>query len=293
MFKKYIFILILFIASIAHSEIIEVDSLSKIKQDFEENYNKNYLPQDLLVVIDLDKLLFKPLLPTGEQVDKELYSSILTSVKKINKDPKNIYIEQLILTNDKYNKELQDSSFPNFVSGIGNINIPIIAVNDGFTGNFNDIPKFEIWFADYLKKNFNIDFSNSFPNNNYVIFNNFKSFANTYPVFYKGILTSNNIDKPELMLNFIIQTNFMPKAFIMISSSTELLNSMEIQLASYSSSVLFIGYHYNNQNIEENKDAAYYTKLINDLVNQMGKIKRNNPVSKNNTKSKNPYDKDK
>ena len=160
------------------------------------------------------------------------------------------------------------------------------------TGNFNNIPKFEIWIADYLKKNFNIDFSHSFPKNNYVIFNNLKSFSNTYPVFYKGILTSNNISGAELMINFFVQMNFMPKVLIMISGSTELLSSMEAQLANYSSSVLFIGYYFNNQDSRDNN--ANYNVIINDLTNQLNNIKRNNPPLKtNNAKSKNPYDQSK
>ena len=291
MFKKYIFILILFIASIARAEIIEVDSLNKIKQDFKENYNKNYVPQDLLVVTVLDEFLFKSLVPIVEQLDKDIYLTLTPLLRNINKNQKAIYINQLVLTNDSYKKELQESDFPNFVNEMSNSKIPIIAVNDGFTGNFNNIPKFEIWFADYLKKNFDIDFSNSFPKNNYIIFNNLDSFANTYPVFYKGILTSNNISEAEMMLNFLVQMNFIPKCFIMISSSVELLSSMELQLNSYSSNILFIGYHYNNKNTLENKDVAYYTKLINDLISQINKLKRNNPPLKNNNaKGKNPYD---
>ncbi|UZW39062.1 DUF2608 domain-containing protein [Rickettsia conorii] len=291
MFKKYIFILILFIASIARAEIIEVDSLNKIKQAFKENYNKNYVPQDLLVVTVLDEFLFKSLVPIVAQLDKDIYLTLTPLLRNINKNSKTIYIKQLILTNDSYKKELQESDFPNFVNEISNSKIPIIAVNDGFTGNFNNIPKFEIWFADYLKKNFDIDFSNSFPNNNYIIFNNLDSFANTYPVFYKGILTSNNISEAEMILNFLIQMNFIPKCFIMISSSLELLSSMELQLNSYSSNILFIGYHYNNKNTLKNKDVAYYTKLINDLISQINKLKRNNPPLKNNNaKGKNPYD---
>ncbi|WCR56942.1 MAG: hypothetical protein PG979_000999 [Rickettsia asembonensis] len=291
-FKKSLFILLLFITSLVKAEIIEVDSLNKIKQDFKENYNKNYLPQDLLVVTVLDEFLFKSLVPIVEQIDKDIYRTLTPLLLNINKNPKAIYINQLILTNDSYKKELQEADFPNFVNEMSNSKIPIIAVNDGFTGNFNNIPKFEIWFADYLKKNFNIDFSNSFPNNNYIIFNNLDSFANTYPVFYKGILTSNNISEVEMMLNFLIQMGFMPKAFIIISSNIELLKSMEFQLNSYSSNILFIGYHYNNKNTPENKDAAYYTKTIGDLILQINKLKRNNqPLKTNKIKDKNPYDK--
>ncbi|WP_342226075.1 DUF2608 domain-containing protein [Rickettsia endosymbiont of Urophora cardui] len=292
MFKKYIFILLLLVTSIVKAENIEVNNLDKIKQDFEENYIKNYLPQDLLMVIDLDKILFKPLLSLGEQIDKDVYAKLAPTLQKMSKNPKNIYIDQLILTSGKYKKELLDSNFPNFVSDISNKNIPIIAVNGGFTGNFNNIPKFEIWIADYLKKNFNIDFSNSFPKNNYIIFNNLESFSNTYPVFYKGILTSNNISGAELMINFCVQMNFMPKVLIMVSGSTELLSSMEAQLANYSSSVVFIGYYYNNQDSRDNN--ANYNVIINDLTNQMNNITRNNPPLKtNNAKSNNPYDQSK
>lgn len=288
MLKKYVFILLLLIKSTIKAETIEVNNLDQIQQDFEENYNKNYLPQDLLVVIDLDKVLFKPLFPIGKQIDKDTYSKIAPNLQKINKNPKNIYIDQLILTNDKYKKELLDSSFPNFVSNISNKNIPIIALNGGFTGNFNNIPKFEIWIADYLKKNFNIDFSNSFPKNNYIVFNNLKIFSNTYPVFYKGILTSNNISGAELMINFFVQMNFMPKVLIMISGSAELLSSMEAQRANYSASILFIGYYYNNQDSRDNN--TNYNVIINNLTNQVNNIKRNNPTLKtNNAKSKNPY----
>ncbi len=155
MFKKYIFILILFIASIARAEIIEVDSLNKIKQDFKENYNKNYVPQDLLVVTVLDEFVFKSLVPIVAQLDKDIYLTTLTPLlRNINKNSKTIYIKQLILTNDSYKKELQESDFPNFVNEISNSKIPIIAVNDGFTGNFNNIPKFEIWFCRLFKEKF-------------------------------------------------------------------------------------------------------------------------------------------
>ena len=116
MFKKYIFILILFIASIARAEIIEVDSLNKIKQDFKENYNKNYVPQDLLVVTVLDEFLFKSLVPIVEQLDKDIYLTLTPLLRNINKNSKAIYINQLILTNDSYKKELQESDFPNFVN---------------------------------------------------------------------------------------------------------------------------------------------------------------------------------
>ncbi|AGJ02072.1 DUF2608 domain-containing protein [Rickettsia prowazekii] len=295
MFRKFLFIQLLIVTSLVKAEIIEVDSLNKITQDFKVNYNKNYLPQDLLVVTVLDKFLFKSFgVPIGEYIDQHRYLALAPLFSHINKNPKIIYITQLILTNNSYKKELQESDFPNFVNEMSNSQIPIIAVNNGFTGNFNNIPKFEIWFADYLKKIFYIDFSKSFPNNNYIIFNNLDSFDNTYPVFYKGILTSNNIPASKVILNFLIQINFIPKCFILISSSRELLRSMEFQLNNYSSNILFIGYHYNNKSISDDKDykdIAYYTKMINDLIPQINKLKRNNPPLKNNNaKSKNSYE---
>ncbi|MCZ6896360.1 MAG: hypothetical protein O7C68_01655, partial [Rickettsia endosymbiont of Ixodes ricinus] len=63
MFKKSLFILLLLVASLVKAEIIEVDSLNKIKQDFKENYNKNPVPNEMQEVGLNNCRLFKTLLP--------------------------------------------------------------------------------------------------------------------------------------------------------------------------------------------------------------------------------------
>ncbi|WP_253307870.1 MULTISPECIES: DUF2608 domain-containing protein [unclassified Rickettsia] len=289
--KKYFIALILFGTGIATAEIIEVDSLDKINQDFEEIYNKDYLPQDMLVVIGLDKLIFKSLLPSASALGQEGYSKLLPIFKKIKPQSKQVYIDQLLLVD--YKQELADTALPNFIKIISNNNIAIIAVSKNFTGNFNNIPTLEIWLADYLKKNFDIDFSRSFSQSNYIIFNNLRSFDNTYPVFYKGILSSNNTPQAELILNFLIEVKFMPKILIAISSDEELLGSMQAQLSSYNSNIAYTGYHYvtADQENDNEKNLAYYTKFFNNLVNKVNKVQRtNSPTKTNKQNNKNPYD---
>jgi hypothetical protein len=294
--KNLLLALIFFSTYFSYAEIITVNNLRQVQEDFKEVYSKDYLPRDILVVVALDELIFKSLLPLASEINRSNYVQLMGIINKIypkvNPKTKNIYINQVLLVD--YKQELQYPDFQDFIKIISKNGTPIIAVNKGFTGNFNKIPKFEIWLADYLKKIFDIDFSDSFSKNNYIIFNNLPSFANTYPVFYKGILTANNASQHELVLNFLLEVGFMPKALIMISSNKQLLNSMQAYLSSYSSSMAYIGYHVINDQIDSNKkdlDLAYYTKFLNDLVNRVNKLQRNNPAIKTSKKNnKNPYD---
>ncbi|MFY9590146.1 DUF2608 domain-containing protein [Rickettsia endosymbiont of Halotydeus destructor] len=290
--KKCFIALIFLSAHFSQAEIIQVESLEKINQDFIEIYNKDYLPQDILVVIGLEKLIFNPLLPSRPEFAQDNYSKILPIFQKIKPRSKEIYMDQLLLVD--YKQELLDHDLPNFIKTINNNGTPIIAINNSFTGNFNNIPKLEIWLADYLKKDFDIDFSRSFSKNNYIIFNNLQSFENTYPVFYKGILSSNNTSQSSLILSFLIEVNFIPKTLMLISSDKDLLGSVEAQLNSYSSNINYIGYHYigTSKESRNERDLAFYTKFFNDLVIKINKVQRNNPLAKaNKQNNKNPYDK--
>lgn len=286
--KKYLLVLVLLISYVVNAEIIKVDNLDQIEQDFTENYNKNYLPQDILVVVAIDKLLFEPLVPMDMKISQENAAKLMQIYGKVTPSKKD-YTNEVMLVS--YPQKLQYLNFPNFIKTISNANISIIALTNGLTGNFNNIPKLEIWLADYLKKNFDIDFSRSFPKNNYLIFNNLTKFDNTYPVFYKGILSSNNTAPDAVLLSFLIQVSIMPKALIIISSDENLLKSTDFQINSYSSNINYVGYHLNNDQID-NSEANFtnYIKFINDLVAKINKVQRNNNIKNNKQTSKNPYD---
>ncbi|MDD9334825.1 MAG: DUF2608 domain-containing protein [Rickettsiaceae bacterium] len=285
-YKLLSYIILLF-PLIANGKIIDVNSLDQINKDYEELYN-NYSPKDILVVLGREKVIFKSFLPPIIQLNKNELSK-LHEIFKAVRPSKDAYFDTILLT--EYKNELLDVNLPNFIKNIMDKGSPVIVSDHGLTGNFNNIKKLEIWEAEYLKK-FNIDLSNSFPQHNYLIFNNMKPFDNTYPTFYQGILSSNNNASFQLILNFLIEVKFMPKVLIMVDGNSSELTAMESQLRNYDDNVMFIGYNYKLSNQKESIfNSRDLKKSLNELVNKVNAVKRSNgKITVKNQESVNPYD---
>ncbi|WP_341747460.1 DUF2608 domain-containing protein [Candidatus Tisiphia endosymbiont of Dascillus cervinus] len=288
-FKTYKLLsyIILLLPLIANGKIIDVNSLDQINKDYEELCN-NYSPKDILVVLGREKVIFKSFLSPIIQLNKNELSK-LHEIFKAVRPSKDAYFDTILLT--EYKNELLDVNLPNFIKNIMDKGSPVIVSDHGLTGNFNNIKKLEIWEAEYLKK-FNIDLSNSFPQHNYLIFNNMKPFDNTYPTFYQGILSSNNNASFQLILNFLIEVKFMPKVLIMVDGNSSELTAMESQLRNYDDNVIFIGYNYK---LSDQKESIFNSrdlkKSLNELVNKVNAVKRSNgKITVKNQESVNPYD---
>ncbi|MFP3018313.1 MAG: DUF2608 domain-containing protein [Candidatus Tisiphia sp.] len=288
-FKTYKLIsyIILLLPLIVNGKIVDTNSLDQINKDYEELCN-NYSPKDILVVLAREKVIFKSFFPPIIQLNKNELSKLQEIFKSV-KPSKDTYFDTILLT--EYKNELLDVNLPNFIKNIMDKGSPVIVSDHGLTGNFNNIKKLEIWEAEYLKK-FNIDLSNSFPQHNYLIFNNMKPFDNTYPTFYQGILSSNNNASFQLILNFLIEVKFMPKVLIMVDGNSSELTAMESQLRNYDDNVMFIGYNYK---LSDQKESIFNSrdlkKSLNELVNKVNAVKRSNDKIKvKNQESVNPYD---
>ena len=261
--------------------------MEQINKEYEELCN-NYPPEDILLVLGRDKVIFKSFFPPMNQLNKNELSKLYELFKSI-RPSKEAYIDTILFT--EYKNELLDSNLPKLIKDIMDKGSPVIVSNRSLTGNFNNIKKLEIWKADYLKK-FNIDLSNSFPQHNYLIFNNMEPFDNTYPTFYQGILSSNNNSSFGLILNFLIEVKFMPKVLIMVDENSNELNVMESQLRNYDDKVMFIGYNYR---LSDTKDSIFnshdFVKLFNELINKVNATKRSNArIKVKNQESVSPYD---
>ncbi|WP_375318689.1 DUF2608 domain-containing protein [Candidatus Tisiphia endosymbiont of Oplodontha viridula] len=279
--------LLLLLPLIAHGKIVNTDSLEQINKEYEELCN-NYSPNDILLVLGRDKVIFKSFFPSIDQLNKNELSK-LSELFKLIRPSKEAYIDTILFT--EYKNELLDSNLPKFIKDVMDKGSPVIVNDHSLTGDFNNIKKLEIWKADYLKK-FNIDLSNSFPQHNYLIFNNMEPFDNTYPTFYQGILSSNNNPSFRLILNFLIQVKFMPKVLIMVDENSSELTAMENQLRNYDNDVMFIGYNYRLSDTKESIFSSHdFVKLFKELINKINVAKRNNAkIKAKNQKSINPYD---
>ncbi|WP_425362927.1 DUF2608 domain-containing protein [Candidatus Tisiphia endosymbiont of Hybos culiciformis] len=287
LFKKFMAYTLLLLPLIAYGKIVNTDSLEQINKEYEELCN-NYSPEDILLVLGRDKVIFKSFFPPINQLNKNELSKLSELFKSI-KSSKVAYIDTILFT--EYKNELLDNNLPKFIKDVMDKGSPVIVSDRSLTGNFNNIKKLEVWKADYLKK-FNIDLSKSFPQHNYLIFNNMEPFDNTYPTFYQGILSSNNNPSFGLILNFLIEVKFMPKVLIMVDENSSELNVMESQLRNYDNNVMFIGYNYRLSDTKESIFSSHdFIKLFNELVNKVNATKRNNAKIKvKNQKSINPYD---
>lgn len=286
--------LTLFVALPAGANIVETNDLAEIKNDFTKFYD-DYYPKDVLVVVGIKNVMLKSLVfPAKHNISENDYPKIIAALKKNNAIKQNGNFDQLLFMD--YKNEVTAPELLEFFKELASKEIKVVAISKGLTGNFNNVKNLEIWQADYLKK-LNIDFSDSFPKNNYIIFNDLKPYFNTYPMFYNGILNSNNLPEYELVMSFIIQTYPMqepPKLLVMIHEDLNELKSLEIVAKSYNRDILVIGYHYSSPDpvALQQVTTKDIIKFLNEISDKVSKIKRNNPILPNSESKKtmSPYD---
>lgn len=271
---KFIISLLTFLLPIiTYGKIKEINNLKKIDEDY-LTLKEDYYPKDILVVFEVKKVIFKSLLPELNQLSKGEITK-LSGVFTLVKPSASTYIDTIILT--EYNNQLLDANLPAVIKNIQATGGSVIVVDNGLTGNFNNIENLETWKFNYLKK-FNIDLSTNSLSNKYLIFNNLETFDNTYPAFYNGILTTNNIPIYQMLLDLLIEVKYMPKLLMVVSSDIGELNSIENQLQNYDSNIAFVGYHLTS---DSSKNSGDTVKLVNELVQKVQAIKRNNPKLNN------------
>lgn len=286
--RKAIVHIVLAIPVIANGEIIQVDNLQQISDKFTE-LHKDYNPSDILLIVGVKKVVLKSHVPDVHKIDSALIGS-LHKVFQTIKPPRLQYFDTVLLT--EYNNELLDKNLPEFIKNLTDKGTPVILSDPGLTGDFNNIKNLEVWKAEYFKK-FHIDVSKSFPEYNYIVFNNMEPFDNTYPAFYHGILSSNIVSFFQLITNFLVYTKFTPKVLVVVSNDYQDLNSLETQIKNYNDNILFIGYNYVvlNQQGAKFDEAAEIKKFMKELIEKVNKVTRHNPSLKTKGKvNENPYD---
>ena len=105
-----------------------------------------------------------------------------------------------------------------------------------------DAKKWEAWKFDALSK-LGIDFSKAFPQQK-IVFNEVTPQYYHYPVYYKGILFANGIDKGKMIAPFFKHMKLKPSIFIMVDDRKSNLVSIETAIAKFDPSIQFIGIEY-------------------------------------------------
>ncbi len=157
-------------------------------------------------------------------------------------DPKEIpYLMSIMLNEGKI--ILIDSSAPRLVNKLENRGVKTIALTAARTGKFGVIENAEDWRLKILKQ-FNLDFSKSFPKNQIIYFGDGAKKENDYSLFKDGVLFlgDEKSTKGALLVQFLDKVQWKPKKVIFIDDKMSHLSSLENALNE--AKIPFQGYQY-------------------------------------------------
>lgn len=132
---------------------------------------------------------------------------------------------------------------PEFVRVIENLQlngIKVLALTHYLVGSYGLINSIQEWRFRQLF-DLEIDFRKNF-DQEIINLENFKAYNKTKPIFYKGILFTNNYSKGEVLLAFLEAINFKPTKIIGFDDRIEYLYSEEEYAKKYG--IDFEGFHY-------------------------------------------------
>ena len=161
--------------SIAPVDITEIESFNDIRSELER------ADRNTLVIFDVDDVLITyndmVLRPCGARFRPSSWKDI---------DPKEIpHLISIMLNEGKI--ILVDPSAPRLVNKLENRGVKTLALTAARTGKFGVIENAENWRLKVLKQ-FNLDFSNSFPKTRIIYFGKGEKQESDYSIFKDGVL---------------------------------------------------------------------------------------------------------
>ena len=275
--KKFFLALILLFPYFVSAEIVKTNDLREVKAKY-QSLQDSFKPGQIMMVFGLNNTIFyfeDAALQVSDDNYRPLMKKVFMQLKLENSD----LLNEVILTN--YKTALVDPKIPEFISDILSSHTPVIAISQTLTGNLNEIPRLEVWLADYLKKN-NIDLSSSFAGNKDFSFRNLKKFKDSYPSYYNGIISTNGkYSKAQILANFLLQIKFVPKAIIVIDQDVNSIKAAEQQLKSFNKNIEFFGFQYiaiADKNFEKPSDQEFMN-FWSSVIDKVNKAKRKAPPS--------------
>ncbi len=211
--------------------ITSIESFNDIRSELDS------ADKDTLVIFDVDDVLITyndmVLRPCGARFRPASWKDI---------DPKEIpYLMSIMLNEGKI--ILIDPSAPRLVNKLESRGVKTIALTAARTGKFGVIENAEDWRLKILKQ-FNLDFSKSFPKNQIIYFGDGAKKENDYSFFKDGVLFlgDEKSTKGALLVQFLDKVQWKPKKVIFIDDKMSHLSSVETALNE--AKIPFQGYQY-------------------------------------------------
>lgn len=207
---------------------------------------KAHKPQDVLVTWDIDFTLIIPSHPAAQFPSIKKYQHIFDQMMK---DLSPLHIELMYnlmgaRCSKNHEKSLTEDEIPEIIKELQAQNIKNIALTAAMPGHFGPIEKIESWRFQTLK-NFDIDFSESFPHKSLEL-DKLPSYFNRRPLFFNGLLYTNGeqseTDKGLVLTHFLKEINYQPKMIVLIDDRYK--NITDVQKSAHENNIEFLGIHY-------------------------------------------------
>ncbi len=219
---------------------INAKSLKTVDHEIRELLQSSE-PGDLLVAFDIDMTLTQPEHPAlyYPALKKYIahYKSILGKLAPEKKDWISTW------TAFQFPQRLVESETPKIIKNIQALGVPTIAFTASLSGSLGENQPNAI----HLRYNQLKEMGLVFGIDKEITFTEFPAFANSYPMFYKGILSANgeqNTSKGTVFCAFLKEMGNQPKVIVMVDDKKKHLEDMEEKLSQCLPSAQFVGIQY-------------------------------------------------
>ncbi|MBN8827972.1 MAG: DUF2608 domain-containing protein [Sphingobacteriia bacterium] len=203
------------------------------------------LPKNTLVIFDVDETLIQPLdsylINEHTKQGKEFRSNLIKSHPEVRDWD---YLVSIILRDAK--RPLIEPYVIDIINSLKNIKfIALTGMNTGRLGMYSELAE---WRYEHLKS---LGFQGSFADK-VIKFNA----DNRSPIFFKGILATDLTPKGPVLIKFLKEIDYYPKAIVMFDDDLEHLNS--VSDACKKLGINFMAYYYKGA-----KSKAWNQNIIN------------------------------
>lgn len=207
---------------------------------------KTHKHDQILVAFDIDMTLTQPDHPAlyypALRKYRDIYKRILGNVSPERKD----WISTWTTLN--LPQRLVEQETPQVIIALQEKGVRTMAFTASLSGSLKEeFPKAIILkYENLLKKGLN--FTTNFPElEREITFSEFKQYAHSYPMFYKGILSANgekNTSKGTVFCAFLKALDYQPEVILLVDDKKKHLEDMKEKLKICAPSSKFIGIEY-------------------------------------------------
>jgi len=232
---KYLIFIALNMSYLASASIIETNSLKSFETAAEA------AGKDTIVIFDVQEVL----MVAADQILSPLYKTDFKIIKDriiANYTPADQ--EKLFSTILKeYETENVDVTLIKTLEDLKSKGVKALALTSGYTGKYGVIESREDLRLKRLKR-IGINFKDSFPNVDPIIFLHLKGAAPKHtPMFKDGVLFACRLSKGEVLKAFLNHISYKPRQIIFVDNQLKNLKAVEEYCVD--EGIDYVGFHYN------------------------------------------------